>query len=81
MTRKYPILFLLLLSSIFFAACDNAVVPKAEYDALLKENEQMEAENDSLQFELSSLKDYVEYLEEDNKELVEELNSIPLIEE
>ena len=33
------------------------------------------------QFELSCLKDSVEYLEEDNKELVEELNSIPLIEE
>lgn len=75
--------YLILLSLVFFllASCDNSVVSKAKYDALLKETEQMEAENDSLQFELSCLKDYVEYLEEDNKELVEELNSIPLIEE
>ena len=72
-----PIAFLAFL----LASCDNPVVSKAKYDVLLKETEQMEAENDSLQFELSCLKDYVEYLEEDNKELVEELNSIPLIEE
>ncbi len=72
-----PIAFLALL----LASCDNSVVSKAKYDALLKETEQMEAENDSLQFELSCLKDYVEYLEEDNAELVEELNRIPLIEE
>ena len=55
------------------ASCDNAVVPKAEYDALLAEKQQVEARNDSLEFELSSLKVYVECLEEDNNELVEEL--------
>ena len=78
---KLRYLLFLTASLLLFLSCDNSVVSKGEYDALLKENEQMKAENDSLQFELSCLKDYVEYLEEDNKELVEELNSIPLIEE
>ena len=64
---------LLALLSLPFLACDNNVVPRAEYDALLKEKQEMEALNDSLQFELSSLKIYVECLEEDNDELAEEL--------
>lgn len=72
-----PIAFL----AFFLASCDNSVVSKAKYVALLKETEQMEAENDSLQFELSSLKMYVDYLEEENGELAEELKSIPLREE
>ncbi len=63
------------------ASCDNAVVPKAEYDALRAEYQELEALNDSLEFELSSLKVYVECLEEDNNYLAEELNSIPLVEE
>jgi hypothetical protein len=63
------------------ASCGNTVVPKAKYDALLKENEQVEAINDSLEFELSSLKMYVDCLEEENDELAEELKSIPLVEE
>ena len=58
---------------MLFLACDNTTVSRTEYDALLAEKQQMEAENDSLQFELSSLKIYVECLEEDNAELVEEL--------
>ena len=66
---------------LFLASCDNAVVPKANYDALRAEYQELEALNDSLQFELSSLKIYVECLEEDNKYLVDEINSIPLIEE
>lgn len=57
---------LLALFSLPFVACDNNVVSRAEYDALV-------AENDSLQFELSSLQAYVECLEEDNAELVDEL--------
>ena len=57
---------LLALLSLPFVACDNNVVSRAEYDALV-------AENDSLQFELSSLQAYVECLEEDNAELVDEL--------
>ena len=76
MTHKYPILLLVLLSTIFLA-CDNSVVSRAEYDALLTEKQQIEAENDSLQFELSSLKIYVECLEEDNNELIEELKHTP----
>lgn len=58
---------------MLFLACDNTTVSRAEYDALLKEKQEMEALNDSLQFELSSLKIYVECLEEDNDELAEEL--------
>lgn len=64
---------LLALLSLPFVACDNTTVSRAEYDALLKEKQEMEALNDSLQFELSSLKIYVECLEEDNDELAEEL--------
>jgi NAD-dependent DNA ligase len=64
---------LLALLSLPFVACDNTTVSRAEYDALLKEKQELEAENDSLYFELSSLKIYVECLEEDNDELAEEL--------
>lgn len=71
----------LALFTLMTASCDNTTVPKAKYDAMLTKNQELVALNDSLQFELSSLKVYVECLEEDNKELAEELNSIPLIEE
>ncbi|MBQ6742092.1 MAG: hypothetical protein IJR04_05845 [Bacteroidales bacterium] len=63
--------------ALLFLACDNSVVSRAEYDALLSEKQQLEALSDSLQFELSSLKIYVECLEEDNNELVEELKQTP----
>ena len=66
---------------MLFLACDNTVVPKANYDALRAEYQELVTENDSLQFELSSLKMYVDYLEEENGELAEELKSIPLREE
>ena len=62
---------------LLFLACDNSVVSRAEYDALLSEKQQLESLNDSLQFELSSLKIYVECLEEDNNELIEELKRTP----
>ncbi len=77
---RHPFLFTALIF-LFLASCDNAVVPKAEYDALVAEKQDLQAENDSLQFELSSLKMYVDYLEEENGELAEELKSIPLREE
>lgn len=77
---KNPILFFAFLS-ILFLSCDNSTVPRAEYDALLTEKQQIEAEYDSLQFELLDLKMYVDYLEEENTELVEELKNTPLIEE
>ena len=76
MSHKYPILLLVLLSTTFLA-CDNTTVSRAEYDALQSEKQQLETLNDSLQFELSSLKIYVECLEEDNNELVEELKRTP----
>ena len=63
--------------ALLFLACDNTTVSRTEYDALLTEKQQLETLNDSLQFELSSLKIYVECLEEDNNELVEELKRTP----
>ena len=71
----------LALFALMIASCDNTTVPRGEYDALLAEKQVLQAENDSLQFELSSLKVYVECLEEENGELAEELKSIPLREE
>lgn len=63
--------------AILFLACDNSTVSRTEYDALLSEKQHLEALNDSLQFELTSLKTYVDCLEEDNDELVEELKRTP----
>lgn len=63
--------------TFLFASCDNTTVSRAEYDALLKEKQEMEALNDSLQFELSDMKLYVERLEEDNNTLIEELKHTP----
>ena len=68
-----PLSTLLLL----FLACDDANVSSAEYEALLSEKQQLKVLNDSLQFELSSLKIYVECLEEDNNEFIEELKCTP----
>ncbi len=76
MSYKKNILFILPFA-LLFLSCDNSVVSRAEYDALLSEKQEMEALNDSLQFELSSLKIYVECLEEDNNELIEELKRTP----
>lgn len=80
MKRHIKYLTLALLA-LMMASCDNTTVPRADYDALVEEKRVLQAENDSLQFELSSLKMYVDYLEEENGELAEELNSIPLREE
>ena len=63
--------------TFLFASCDNTTVSRAEYEALVAERQEMEAENDSLQFELSSLKMYVERLEEENEELIKELKHTP----
>lgn len=76
--KKYILASLILF---LLASCDNTTVPRGEYDALVAEKQDLQAENDSLQFELSSLKMYVDYLEEENGELAEELKSIPLREE
>ena len=53
----------LALLSLPFASCDTNVVSRAEYDAVVSRAESLEAQNDSLQFELSDLKLYNEYLE------------------
>ena len=53
----------LALVALLFVACDNNVVPRAEYDAVVARADSLEAQNDSLQFELSDLKLYNEYLE------------------
>ena len=63
--------------AILFLACDNSTVSRTEYNALLSEKQHLEALNDSLQFELTSLKTYVDCLEEDNDELMEELKRTP----
>lgn len=54
---------LLALLSLPFVACDNNVVSRAEYDAVVARADSLEAQNDSLQFELSDLNLYNEYLE------------------
>lgn len=54
---------LLALLSLPFVACDNNVVSRAEYEAVVARADSLEAQNDSLQFELSDLKLYNEYLE------------------
>lgn len=59
------------------ASCDRGVVSIDEYEHICSMAESLQAENDSLQFELSSLKIYVECLEEDNDELIEELKQTP----
>jgi predicted nuclease with TOPRIM domain len=68
---------LLIVLPFFFSACDDNVVSRTEYDVMLSEKKELEGLNDSLQFELSSLRTYVECLEEDNAELVEELRRTP----
>ena len=59
--------------AMLFLACDNPTVPRAEYDALLAEKQELQAENDSLQFELSDLKLYNEYLEKAMDSLQQEV--------
>ncbi len=77
MKRHIKYLTLALLA-LMIASCDSTTVSRADYDALLAEKQVLQAENDSLQFELSSLKVYVECLEEENGELVEELERTPV---
>lgn len=62
MKRLLKLLSLALLAMPFIA-CDNNVVPRAKYDAAVAYSEKLEARNDSLEFELSDLELYNEYLE------------------
>ena len=56
-------LFKFLPLALLFFACDNSTVPQADYDALLAKKQELEAENDSLQFEIQDLRLYNDYLE------------------
>ena len=51
------------LLALPFVACDNPPVSRADYDAVVAYSEELEARNDSLEFELADLKLYNEYLE------------------
>ena len=62
---------------LLLASCDRGVVSAGEYEGMHLRAESLQAENDSLQFELEDLKMYVDYLEEENTELAEELKRTP----
>ncbi len=48
---------------MMLSACDNNIVSRVEYDAVVSYAEELEARNDSLEFQLSDLELYNEYLE------------------
>ena len=60
MKRRIQILPIALLA---LSACDNNVISRVEYNAVVAHAESLETQNDSLQFELSDLKLYNDYLE------------------
>ena len=66
------------IMTLLLASCDSGVVSVNEYEHMRSVAESLQAENDSLQFELSDLKMYVDHLEEENAELVEELKRTPV---
>jgi hypothetical protein len=57
------LLNLLPISLMMLSACDNNIVSRVEYDAVVSYAEELEARNDSLEFQLSDLELYNEYLE------------------
>ncbi len=57
------LVLILALITLLFSACDNNLVSRAEYDAVVSYAEELEARNDSLEFELADLKLYNDYLE------------------
>lgn len=58
--RYLPLAFL----ALPLVSCDNNIVPRVDYDAVVARADSLEAENDSLQFELQNLKLYNDYLEQ-----------------
>ncbi len=72
MTTKCHILPLTLFM-LLFVSCDNNVVSRVEYDAVAAHADSLEAQNDSLQFELQDIKLYNDYLEK----IVDSLQSVP----
>ena len=59
---KHSILPLAIVT-LFLVSCDNEFVSRAEYNDALELIDSLEARNDELQFELSDLKLYNDYLE------------------
>lgn len=57
------LVLILALITLLFSACDNNLVSRAEYDAVVSYAEELESRNDSLEFELADLKLYNDYLE------------------
>lgn len=53
----------LVIFALPLVSCDYNTVPRVDYDAVMARADSLEAENDSLQFELQDLKLYNEYLE------------------
>lgn len=63
----------LTLFMLLFVSCDNNVVSRVEYDAVAAYADSLEAQNDSLQFELQDIKLYNDYLEK----TVDSLQTVP----
>lgn len=63
----------LTLFMLLFVSCDNNVVSRVEYDAVAAHADSLEAQNDSLQFELQDIKLYNDYLEK----TVDSLQTVP----
>ena len=63
MIKNKHLILPLATAVLFFISCDNEFVSRTEYKAALSRADSLEAQNDSLQFELSDLKLYNEYLE------------------
>lgn len=63
MTESKYLIFSLAIVVLLFVSCDNELVSRAEYNAALSRADSLEAQNDELQFELSDLKHYNDYLE------------------
>lgn len=76
MKRLFKYLPLALLA-LTFVACGNNLVSRADYDAAVSRVDELKARNDSLELELSDLKMYVDFLTEENTQLVNELNNNP----
>jgi hypothetical protein len=64
MMKPKHLILPLVAVALMFASCDNNLVSRAEYDAALSRADSLEARCDSLEFELSDLKHYNEYLEQ-----------------
>lgn len=63
MTKHKRLILPLITVALFCSSCDNNYVARADYDAALSRVDSLEAQNDELQFELSDLKLYNDYLE------------------